>query len=398
MKIFKGALATGAFFMWALVFSVAVLPQAQAATIKGKVINKTGGETPVPDGEVRLRKFVDEAPREDVSGRTDENGEFEFAGLSTGETETHYVLFKYANVDYFTGPVKLENDDDEETADVDVYEVTESNADVKLTLHHIVVDFEDSSTLKVREILLFENSGDRTYVGDTEFSPGKKETATFTLPAGATAFQEEQGIFSAFFETTADGIKDSMPVVPGDRQVAYGYSVKVSGDDFAFERPLDFDTPDFSLLVQDTGVKVAAPTLTSQGSSQGEGGQNFLHFVGKDLKRGEKIEANLSGLGSGRTVFYWVLIGLLAVPVAATIGVPLLRRRRRDRELADPERTEAAQIRALDKERRDLVAAIAALDDRHEAGQLKTDEYKKVRSERKRKLVEVTEELKAKRR
>lgn len=398
MKLARNPLIGGAILIFVLILPLVSLGQAADGVIKGKVVNKTGGEKVVPGLKVTLRKFVDKNQKEDLQAEADESGNFEFKNLTKEKNETYYVLLQYKKVEYFSDPLVFKENEKEKTADISVYELTESSKDVKLKLHHIVIDVKESKMLTVKEILLFENTGDKTVIGSKELEPGKKETLNFSLPSRAHELKHEQGVFDAFAVMGDDGFKDTMPITPGQRQVLYSYELETGSSEFVFKRPIDYETPDFSLFVANKGLKVSSSTLTSQGTSKGEEGTDYLHFSGQNLKPGRSLTAEISGVPTGQGVFQWIAYFLITLLIIGGLSFPFLRKkmRRARRDAQEVGRTAADPMLDLEREQKSLLLTIAALDDKFETGGISSDDYKRERSERKRKLVEVTEKLRKK--
>src|SRR3970282_349896 len=111
-----------------------------------------------------------------------------------------------------------------------------------------------------------------------------------------------------------------------------------------------------------------APVATEQGT--------YSRFSGQSLVRGTQITLGLSGLPVPKSSSRRLLIAACAGVIAAALVYPLLRRRTRP----------AGQTPAT---REDLIKAIAALDDLHEAGGIVDADYRRQRRRYQNRLLEL---------
>jgi hypothetical protein len=118
-----------------------VSPAALAAGpgVAGGLVNGTTGE-PVPDAEVTLRLFVDQAELPSATTTTSRSGRFEFADLDPAATA--YVLSAvYAGVVYQSPVAAIAPDQPTQTT-LEVFETTSDVGDVRQTGWVVWVDRE----------------------------------------------------------------------------------------------------------------------------------------------------------------------------------------------------------------------------------------------------------------
>ena len=85
------------------------------------------------------------------------------------------------------------------------------------------MEFVDAKTLRVLELYIISNPGNKTVVAAKEGDP----VLSFQLPEGATNLQFEDGTSADRYITIPDGFGDTVPVRPGsgNYQVMYSYEL-----------------------------------------------------------------------------------------------------------------------------------------------------------------------------
>jgi hypothetical protein len=260
-----------------------------------------------------------------------------------------------------------------------VYDSTTSAEAITVTSAHTII-YVAEDRLLVDEIYSFDNGGDRTYVGaeDRLVGDGRRETLRFSLPEGAGEVQVLAGLTGCCLFITADGFLHTMPVLPGTTQVAFSYDIMQAGDGYVFTWKSYFPTQQYDFLVQSGTVQ-----LESEGLLQAEPlkveGVTYTHLAASNLLPGRSLSVRMSGLrpGGGPPAVAWA--ALATVALAAAAGFFYVRRRRRAEPVAAGGAGEAS--------REELLAELARLDDDFEDGVIAEAEYRKLRSEKKARLL-----------
>jgi hypothetical protein len=368
------------------VFLALLLPgtvQAQDGdgVIEGRVVNGTEGGGSVEGLEVTLESYVDGTQASVATAVTDAEGRFVFEGLATDPENDYRALVSYQETDYESDWVSFPEGESQVSLEVTVYETTTSDEAISVLAAHTVVNV-DQGTLVIKEYFAFVNEGDRTYIGAMEVAEGKRATLSFNLPEGASQLQLGEGLMQCCVYGIDGGFVDTMPFLPGSRQVAYVYVVTYDSDTYTFTRGVSYPTRSYDLLVRGEDISIdsnrlsPAETLDIQGTL-------YAHSAGENLDRGEQVVALISGLpkGQSRAALLWVgvTLGVLAG------GFGLLRVRRRG--LApEPVKAEVDP----DEERRELLLEIARLDDEFEGGRMPEETYRVRRETAKARLVELS--------
>ncbi len=392
-------------------------------TIKGNVVNLTKGGGSVGGLDVNLIVFSGQNQSGKQTVKAGQDGKFSFEGIDTGQNFTYILHTQYQGVDYAAEPITFPADSTEQTAEVQVFDATSSDENVKSAARHYLLEVEPDG-VNVSEIAIISNGGDKTYTGSKQIHEGVNETLRFALPEGAQDVEYGGGMVGSRVFPVDGGLVDTWPLYPGDTQRIFRYRIPANGDSISFTTKITSATAKVNLLVPDTGVGVTVTNLPNKSNPDIQG-QKFVLFSGDNLAADTELQIKLANLpkagvqGTAGPPSILPLIagsGILVVVIVAFVVVMLVRRRRRPgkagrrgaaEELAEGGEEEGEEAGAesdtdtevegeiLEAEKRELVAAIARLDDDFEAEKLSAEEYGRLRAEKKRRLVVVVDRQKA---
>ncbi len=370
--------------------------------ITGKVVNGTAGGGPVDGLEVTLTTYMDFAPSDQQTTVTDTQGNFQFSGLTTNATYSYDLYVTYKGVPYTSDIIYLTTSNATQSAELKVYETTNSDTAVKISAGHMIIVPTSPGVLNVMETWRVNNSGNSTYIGSA--SDSTQATAHFTLPEGATDFSADTGI-SVFSETGI--VTYTLPIVPGASSISFYYSLSYQGSDAAIDRTVDYPTPSLSILVPQNGI-VAKSTMLTQTTFQSPQGTTYLYLIGSNLQKGQKLDISLnisqaafsadtsSNPSSPNTTLQngisWqlVLLVILALGVVFAVIYPRLKRRG---VTVTPVGT-GTEGSTTDIEEEVLMERLARLDDSFDAGEIAEAEYKERRAKAKERLMAIRIEKK----
>ncbi len=413
--------------------SAATPAAAPAATgvkgsITGTVTNSTKGGGSVAGIDVNLYVYQGQNQSNKLTTKAGPDGKFSFDGVDTGSDFTYLVHALYQGADYASDPVTFPSGSTQQTANLEVFDSTSSDENVKASARHYLLDPEPDGVY-VSEIAIFSNSGDKTYVGSKEVHEGVSETVRFSLPQGAQNLEYGGGMMGTrVFQDNGD-LVDTWPLYPGDSQRIFRYVIPVNGDTASFISKLTANTTKVNVLIPDNGVGITVSNLPHK-SSQDIQEEKYLLFSGDNLAAGTQLEFKLDHMpkaqasgqqGAGAQGMLPLIAGIVVVVVLVIAGIVavLVRRRggarkagrpavetgaaegtteaaadqpRKAKGLSEAEREAEEEI--LDAQKRELVAAIARLDDDFEAQRIGAEEYGRLRAEKKRRLVQVVDRQK----
>ncbi len=356
--------------------------------IKGSVLNKTLNGARVKDLEIILYQYKENKGAEVARTKTDPNGSFLFQGLNRDKRIPYYASAKYKEVDYFSEMTHF-LEKKELSFDLSVYEATDQNKDIHIKMHHILLETDNNTkdTFVVREIMIVENQGNKTYVGSKEVQPGKKETLRISLPKNA---KNIQSIFPMAVNPWG-GFSTVTAFSPGAKRIMFSYTIKPGGADYKFEKNLYLKTDSFNFIFPENGIQAKSDQLIYKGPTPNSD-QGFSYLVGKNMTGESKIVIRLS-LPSTDNLFKWVIAGLVMALVGTGFVLSLLKgRKHRAEKEADP--AQKPRQMTLAEQRQKMLQSMAELDKQHDAGQIGSDKYESQRRVLMEKAVEITKILK----
>jgi hypothetical protein len=397
-------------------------PAAMAAAkdgISGTVVNGTT-DAPAANQEVTLSLFDQQTQTGTSTATTDADGAFSFAAPPEG-TQGYQVSTTYADVIFRSPPTQYTPGQPAEVT-LNVYETTTDAADVTLASWIVWVDQEGEGAA-VQHDLQWSNGGDSAYVGEQTAPDGSPITTQVPLEPGASNPQFLGLYLDTPGQTLGDRYVNSQALVPGDSSATVRYNVS---DLSQLTLPVTLPTTTLQLFVP-TGVTVTAEGLTTSGEVT-DRGITYQVFNAQNLKAGDTLRVELSGLtgGGARSPLLWVGIGIVVIAALGGIVAWLLLRRRarrqqpvrkgavqRGRQPQDPakngrprqtpaaRRAELVAAAAYDSdddtevdvdEQFDLlIDEIAALDLAHEKGLIEQDSYETLRAAAKGRLLRLRE-------
>ena len=374
-----------------------------AGVIIGTLDNGTTGEM-LGEAQVELRAFTPEFEETlTLTTTTDVNGNFRFDVTDVPPDLIFIAGSSFDGLNFSSGANQLDRSNPMLEMPVTVYDKTSDAAGVSVAQLHVVFEFAEER-VAVNQLYVVNNAANAVFVGPSgEPADGVFEVA---VPEGAEnlEFQRSFGSMQNFlpandFVQTARGWADPLPLRPGDAALTLlvRYELPYTSG-MRIAHPIFHETATTTIILPDAGVSVTNTPWVEQPPQEFGEGQTFLNYSGPGVPAGETISMVLEGRpnvvtdASGAAVVNRdqtteLLIGGGALLLAAAGGVFLWRYwqgRHADEEeaWAGEVETDLAAPAGAD----DLLRAIAALDDAHEAGQIDEDAYQAQRAELKRQL------------
>ena len=374
---------------------------AQGGVVQGQVVNGTvGGTAALSDLPVRLYLFSGDQLKDTRRTSTDSQGVFRFEGVPTGAAWTAQAVVEYMRVEYGSKPLDLAAGTDF-NGDIVVYDTTTDDSALRVDHAHLIVH-RAQGQLEVTEIVRLINGGDRTYVGSQEVIPQRRATARLALPAGATDVLFPSSEVGSAMVRTGQGFVDTRPVIPGRQDYMLSYALSCGGSTYNLLKPILYPTAVLDLLVAE-GIEVNAPAMERLGTREAPG-VTYTYLTARSLSKGNDLMIRFSGLdqapvtpgeaarglsaGSVRREGLWHQAALGTVPLAALAALALLLIACLRRPEAESWPLAARQtVPAVQSERERLIAGLALLDERYEAGELDLPAYRRQREAEKSRLL-----------
>lgn len=368
----------------------------EGGVLEGRVVNGTAGGAEIGAGvPVSLSAFQGEDEVDSWETVTDADGHFRFDGLDTDPTLEYWPGVDYLDVSYTTETAyRFDSEQTALDAVVTVFEKTDDDTNLQLDSVHLIAE-SFGQVLRISEIHLFGNTGDRTYVGSDGL------TVSIPLPDGAVGVAFEEGVPEERFVDAAGGYRDTEPVLPGSEtsMAFFSYHLMVTGDTVPVERAFAYPVRDLSILVAQPGLAMQSEQVISQGTQLFQG-QQFEFFTASNLSPDEPLllefqpmesesgEAAMPGSSSageqGATpastrgnqpllrILGYLLAGLALVGAIAYVAAA-------KRPVAAP-----SSLRSLSSnpKARRLLSELAELEDAYGAGQVDEATYERQRAEK----------------
>lgn len=333
------------------------LPPSQvpsAASVEGRVVTPgTETEIPLPGVMVTLHRVGPDGAGPLDSVRTDASGRYAIRYRRFGSDEAlYFAAAVHRGIAYFSAPLHAGRAHDED-GEITVFDTTSRAMPFTVQGHHIVVGApRPDGAREVVEVWELSNDTTVTVVGRDSLSP----VWSAPLPKGATGFAGGQGDVAPQTLEARDGRALMLsPFGPGVKQLSYSYSLRER--DFPLALTLDRPIIVFEVLLEEPGAQARSVSLRAQGNVTTDG-RVFKRFLAQSVPAGEQLRIDVPVAAAGTRVR--VVIGL-AIVITLAMAAAFARALRRTRRAPRADAREPVTAEAL-------VAAIAALDARHEAG------------------------------
>jgi hypothetical protein len=252
--------------------------------IEGRVVNGTAGGPEVGAGiAVSLHTLRGQTEGPVLDTATDANGNFRFEGLDTDPTLEYWPEVVYLDVPYDSpDPYQFQEGEMALDAVLTVYETTEDDSAITLGSAHLIME-SFGEMLRISEIHLYSNSGDRTFVGHKD-EAGQRTTLFIPLPDSTVglSFQEEPS--ADRYVEVEGGLWDTDPVPPGQETglVFFSYHLAVTGNSMSLERHFAYPVNTLNILVAQPGLTLRSDQLQDMGPQSFQG-RDYDFFVMQGL-------------------------------------------------------------------------------------------------------------------
>lgn len=303
-----------------------------SGVIEGQVFDGTSDGGPLEGLRVTLWAYEGPEPQTSFETTTDEEGKFRFEGLET-EGFAYQFEVEYMGVQYPSEAMVFPEGENLISIPFSVFESTTSDEDLSVERAHLIVSFEPG-TIRVQEVQIFLNAGNKTYVGPTREEGGA--TAYFTLPQGASEVQLMGGLMECCVVETDTGFASTQPIFPGSKQFVFGYGLQHESTTYELLRQMVYPTGSVDVLVADVGVGVTAPGLVEGERLSREGG-DYLHLTAQNLTPADDVVIQFTNLPVGAApepqaspampspLLTWAVLAVALLGVIIALAYPFLK-------------------------------------------------------------------------
>lgn len=361
--------------------------------VAGEVFNASGGEIPV-DVPLTLRGFDHMQVVISQTTTLEADGLFSFEAVDTSPELAYVVTMDYDQTTYGSDIGIFEEGVSELYLPVEIYETTTDATVLSVDRMHIFFEFVDEQTVRVIELYIISNPGNKTLIAGEDGGT----TVNFTLPDGATNLEFQDGLLGERYLSTSDGFGDTISIRPGSGtyEILYAYEMPYNRK-LDLVHPMHYPVDAVVIMIPEDGVRVKGEMLRDDGTRDVQGVPYRL-YSGGGLQAGDDLQLTLSGRPSGgspsllQSSSAGLIFGLAVFGMALILGGVWLFTRTR-KEDGDEEGLEDIPYDTdpdLTSDDADtLMDAIIALDDLYREGQLPEEAYQQRRAELKARLSDV---------
>ncbi len=359
---------------------------AKKIDVRGKLVDATAKKSEyVSSQDVQLVHYItkknekgewiaeDSKSYKNVTG---EEGDFLFEGINV-KTEDFLVLMTHYKDAHYEKNLEIAGDTETYKVEFEVYNTTDNKDNIRIASHHVMYTPQNDYA-KITEFLQVQNTGKKTYIGVPIEERDFREVLHLDLPEGFEQIELSSGFVPQKVYRSKTSIIDTSSIKPGMKQFRFSYKLPVSKP---FLQRISYPTDSYSVILEtkqsDMSTDDFKPVNLKVGSKKNI---KVPYFKGKNLKPGQKVGLKYSGAGSyfNRPVIWIIGVGLLLLAVVITL------------RFFEKDKTKLDELK-IKKEK--LLDEIAELDDDYENNEIPEQKYRKLREEKKNKLVEITKEI-----
>jgi len=288
--------------------------QTPQVSISGRVLRGGRDTAPLPNAWVVLHRITRDGGAPIDSVRSDARGRYRITLRRPDSTGVYVLSAWYDSLAYFSSPINVD-DPAVHADDIIAYPTTANGPPIKLARRLATIAHPgENGTREVLEILELENTGQTARITRDTLVP----TWAGRVPERVAQFRGGQGDISPdAMVFRHDSVVVLAPIPPGPvKQLSYAYSLLPGTRTFAI--PIDQETAELNLLVEDTAAAVTAPKLQRLGVQELEQ-RRFAAYRAGPLKPGDIVEIQLpAGKFRAQAVLPYV-IGLLAAGMVVAL-------------------------------------------------------------------------------
>lgn len=380
-----------------LLVGLCARPAYAAATgrIDGALVEQTPGTKLQAGGSATLYDVTDgQNPKQQSKVTIPASGTFSFSGFPADPAHSWQVLVDYAGASYVTNKLTFAVGKPRQTVRLGVYEPTADDSLLTIDATNIVLTPPDASTheIPVLELDTVVNGSQRAFIpSTTPRNGGPPNLLRFSLPPDASQLAPASGIDPRDIIQISTGFGVLTPLLPGQTNLDFSFRAPYTSSTLTFSKSIIYPTKALRVLAPMGALRIASPQLGAA-STQKIGSQNYQVLTGTNLRAGSVVQLEMSSLpGISPLAFLSQPQALVGIAVVLALAVLLLlawyvRDRVRSRRAASLSESSEPARRALELQQRELLIALARLDDRYEAGGISQQEYQAQRDVQKAEL------------
>ncbi len=373
--------------------------------IFGHVLDGSNQHAPLAGQQVTLQMAAGNTTRDLTTATTDAQGAFSFDHLATDKAIRYAVYIRYQGAQYVSDLVTLDTNPAPQLT-LTVYQTIHTADNIAIGNVSVLVHEPNvqKGILTISEIFAFINLDTHAYIGSLKASNGPPNALLFSLPQDAHNISLGTG-FPGYHVIQVDhGFASDAAVLPGQNTFSFSFDVPYHAAVFDLNYVTMYPTVSLTFLVP-PAIHASSPTLTSQGVIATKDQHLYDRLVDNKVPAHQTIQMQLEGLPalpstnpSTNAGLMWLIVALvgMAAMLLVTWFLLLARRRRVAAKLYQgyerayhkkSTKGETTHVVTTPVDRKqELLEALLALDQEHEAGTVSKAVYQEQRHKTKAQL------------
>ena len=275
------------------------LQHAMAVGPKGTIairgIQGTANGPTVAGDEVEIILVHRGQPVKQIKSKLDENGMTMVGDIPVGVGVQPVVRIKHAGVLYQESGTMMDAATPRASMNITVYEVTDQMPVWKVLARQVMAA-RLPDEMDIVEVVTVENMSDKTWLGGTANSEGRRDTVVLGVPEQAEKFNLESGFHGWCCTTFAsNSLHVQMPLMPGKFTYRFSYTVPITEGKADLRISSAAVADQTVIAIPDDGTSAQAFQLESAGTDTVQG-TRIRRFKAANLNAGSVVGLMLTGL------------------------------------------------------------------------------------------------------
>ena len=285
---------------------------SQANDLSGRVYNGSNDSTVVSNIKVTLLQYRNNNLADDstYTKYTNSKGVYKFSRLPMDSSLDYYPMVSYKSIVYYGPAIDISKKSQGFTSDVVVYDTTSQVENVRIQLEHLFIE-KVGERLQLREILIFINSGNQTFLGKNINDPDNHYVLKFPLPENFVDFKllttEAQN--SVFLKDRTFYNTDLLS--PGSKQLSFRLSVPFKGK-WQLSRLLEYSVNSINIFVANTDLTLDGPGVKAMGGFALRG-RSYQRYSIHSLDKGMNLLINIKDNSGTSFPVQWIILIIIVL-------------------------------------------------------------------------------------
>ena len=230
--------------------------------------------------EVEVTLFHRDVAVKQMKSVLDDQGVALIGDIPVGIGVSPLVRVRHAGVQYQDSAPDMSPENTSAKVDITVYEVTDEMPAWKYVMRHMVVE-QRAGQYVASEVVVVENLGDKTWLGEPADMLKRRATVPLPLPAGASDVELVQG-FHGWCCSAMKGsvLQVQMPFMPGKMTYKFAYRVAPKDGVLDLRVAMPREAGSAAFFVPDDGTTLE-PVQVSEAGADTSGSQKLKMFEAK---------------------------------------------------------------------------------------------------------------------